>query len=61
MGKGRQYYMLHSFHAGLCCVCLRAAVPSSVHVPQEEPQQESDGFLFLVQLSQIPFRATQLH
>ena len=47
--------------AGLCCVCLGAAIPSPVHVPQEEPQQEDYGVLFLMQLGQVPFRAPQLH
>ena len=46
---------------GLCCVCLGATIPSAVHVPQEEPQQESHGVLFLVQLGQVPLWIAQLH
>ncbi len=47
--------------SGLCGLSERQAVSFVVHVSEEEPQQESDGVLLFLQLSQVPQRIVELH
>lgn len=47
--------------SGLCGVSIRKALHATFHLPEEEPQEEADGFLLFLHVGQIPLRATQLH
>lgn len=46
---------------GVRGVSIGTPLPAAVHIPQEEPQEEGDGVLQCMSLSQVPPRATQLH
>lgn len=47
--------------AGLCGVSIRKKIPFALHIPQEEPEEETDGVFFFVYVSEVPLWITQLH
>lgn len=40
---------------------IREALPTALHLPEEEPQEEADGLLLFLHVSEIPLRTPQLH
>jgi hypothetical protein len=40
---------------GLRCLPIRPTFPSSIHVPQKEPQKENRGIFLQLQFSQVPW------
>lgn len=40
--------------AGLCGVSIRKKIPFALHIPQEEPEEETDGVFFFVYVSEVP-------
>ena len=45
----------HDVVAGLRCLPIRPTFPSSIHVPQKEPQKENRGIFLQLQFSQVPW------
>lgn len=33
---------------GLCCLSFRKEIPPAVYIPQEEPEEEANGLLFIL-------------
>ena len=50
-----------SRRAGLRRLRVRQPLPPPLHLSEEEPQQEGDRLLLVVQLGQVPLGAPQLH
>lgn len=48
------YKILTAFLLGLCDVSLRETVSLALHIPEEEQNEESDGFLQLLHVRQVP-------
>lgn len=40
---------------------IRQAFSTVIHVPEEEPQEEDDGFSEFLSVCQVPPRAAELH
>lgn len=40
---------------------LGETIPPSLHIPEEEPQEESDGVLQFLSLRSVPPRTAKLH
>lgn len=55
------YLTILKFFPGICSVSFWKKIPFALHIPQEEPEEETNGIFFFMYVSEVPLWVTQLH